>query len=58
MFFVTLPALLLHKLLQHGEHHEPWYTLFQVWYSSYHDFLHIHEIIYEFLGHEMLHMNS
>ena len=38
-----------------GNHLEPWYTWIQVWF---HDILHIHEFIYEFIGHEMSHMNS
>ena len=37
------------------QHLEPWYTWFQVWF---HNILHIHEFIYEFIGHEMSHMNS
>ena len=36
-------------------HLEPWCTWFQVWF---HDILHIHEFINEFIGHEMSHMNS
>ena len=38
-----------------GSHLEPWYTWFQVWF---HSILHIHEFIYEFIGHEMSQMNS
>ena len=37
-------------------HLEPWYPWFQVWF---HEILHIHEFkSYEFIGHEMSHMNS
>ena len=36
------------------QHLEPCCTWFQVWF---HDILHMHELIYEFIGHEMSHIN-